>query len=56
MEHGYDPRPDLHELLELLAAGRFTVDIDATFPLAAAADAHRHVEQRANRGKVLLTV
>jgi NADPH2:quinone reductase len=39
-----------------VAAGRFTVDIDATFPLADAADAHRHVERRANRGKVLLTM
>jgi len=54
MEHGYDPRPDLGELLDSIAAGRFTVDIDATFPLAAAADAHRHVERRGNRGKVLL--
>jgi NADPH2:quinone reductase len=56
MEHGYDPRPDLRELLDSVAAGRFTVDIDATFPLADAADAHRHVERRANRGKVLLTM
>jgi NADPH2:quinone reductase len=56
MDHGYDPRPDLRELLAAVAAGRFTVDIDSTFPLAAAADAHRHVESRQNRGKVLLTV
>lgn len=55
IEHGYDPRPDLGELLQAVAAQRFTVDIDATFPLGRAADAHRHVEQRANRGKVLLT-
>lgn len=56
LEHGYDPRPDLSELLAGLAAGRFTVPIDATFPLAAAADAHRHLESRANLGKVVLTV
>jgi NADPH2:quinone reductase len=56
MEHGYDPRPDLRELLEAVAAGRFTVPVDATFDLADAADAHRHLEQRANRGKVMLTV
>jgi len=56
MDHGYDPRPDLGELLAGVAAGRFTVDIDSTFPLAAAAQAHRHVESRQNRGKVLLTV
>jgi len=56
IEHGYDPRPDLDELLAAVAGHRFTVDIDATFPLADAAAAHRHVEQRANRGKVLLTI
>ena len=55
LEHGYDPRPDLTELLAGIAAGRFTVAIDATFPLAEAADAHRHLEQRSNRGKVLLS-
>ncbi len=54
IEHGYDPRPDLRELMGAVAAGRFTVDIDATFPLDRAADAHRHLERRANRGKVLL--
>lgn len=56
LEHGYDPRPDLVELMDGIAAGRFTVNIDATFPLAQAAAAHRHLEQRSNRGKVLLSV
>ena len=56
LEHGYDPRPDLTELMDHIAAGRFTVPIDATFPLDRAADAHRHLELRSNRGKVLLTV
>ena len=56
LEHGYDPRPDLSELMHGIAAGRFTVPIDATFPLAGAAEAHRHLEQRSNRGKVLLSV
>jgi len=56
LEHGYDPRPDLVKLLDGIAAGRFTVNIDATFPLAQAADAHRHLEQRSNRGKVLLSL
>jgi NADPH2:quinone reductase len=55
IEHGYDPRPDVAELLSAVAAGRFTVDIDAVFPLNRAAEAHRHLERRANRGKVLLT-
>lgn len=56
IEHGYDPRPDLRELLDAVAAGRFTVPVDAAFDLADAADAHRYLEQRANRGKVMLTV
>jgi len=56
LEHGYDPRPDLSELLAGLEAGRFTVPIDATFPLSGAAEAHRHLESRANLGKVMLTV
>jgi NADPH2:quinone reductase len=55
LEHGYDPRPDLTELLAGIAAGRFSVPVDATFPLASAADAHRHLENRSNRGKVLLS-
>jgi NADPH2:quinone reductase len=54
MEHGYDPRPDLAELLDALATGRFTVPIDATFPLSRAADAHRRVASRAALGKVVL--
>ena len=56
LEHGYDPRPDLTELMDRIAACAFTVPIDATFPLDRAADAHRHLERRANRGKVLLTI
>ncbi|HEX4250216.1 MAG TPA: zinc-binding dehydrogenase [Pseudonocardia sp.] len=54
IEHGYDPRPDLTELLDAVAAGRFEVPVDVVFPLAEAAEAHRYLERRANRGKVLL--
>ena len=32
MEHGYDPRPDLRELLTALDTGRFTVPVDTTLP------------------------
>jgi NADPH2:quinone reductase len=57
IEHlGYDPRPDLSELLDALAQRRFTVPIDRTFDLGQAAEAHRYVEDRRNRGKVLLTL
>ena len=55
VEHGgYDPRPDLTELLKLAAAGRIQVRIDRWFPLAEAPDAHRYLEDRRNRGKVVL--
>jgi NADPH:quinone reductase len=54
MEHGWDPRPDLAELLDALATGRFTVPIDATYPLSRAADAHRRLASRAALGKVVL--
>jgi NADPH2:quinone reductase len=55
MQHGWDPRPDLRELLAGVAAGRFTVPIDATFSLEQAGQAHRHLESRDTRGKVILT-
>ena len=55
MEHGYDPRTDLESLLEGVATGRFTVPITATFDLADAAKAHEKLEDRATRGKVVLT-
>ncbi|MGD9525409.1 MAG: zinc-binding alcohol dehydrogenase family protein [Pseudonocardia sp.] len=55
MEHGYDPRPDLAEVLAGLAQRRFAVPVDSTFPLADAASAHARLESRAVLGKVLLT-
>lgn len=54
MEHGWDPRPDLHELLAATATGRFRVVIDEAFPLVRAADAHRRLEAGAVRGKLVL--
>ena len=39
----------------LLATGRVKPIIDATFPLAQAADAHRHLEAGEHVGKVILT-
>jgi NADPH2:quinone reductase len=54
LEHGYDPRPDLREMLTGLAEGRFRVPIDSTFALADAAGAHRRLSARAALGKVVL--
>jgi NADPH:quinone reductase len=42
------------EVLSAAASGRLHVRIGATFPLAAAADAHRALEGRKTTGKVLL--
>ncbi len=42
------------DLFEWITAGTLTVRIDATFPLAEAAVAHRCLEERKTKGKVLL--
>ena len=42
------------EVFRMVAAGDLHVRIDRTFPLAEAADAHRYIEGRQTKGKVLL--
>jgi len=54
IDRGYDPRTDLADLADLVAAGALTVHIDRTLPLTEAAIAHEHVAGRRNRGKVIL--
>ncbi len=54
LEEGYDPRPDLAALMGLLASGILRVHVDRVFPLAAAPEAHAYLEERRNRGKVVL--
>lgn len=44
------------DLFAAYAAGRLTVTIDREFPLAQAADAHRCIENRGTRGKLLLRI
>lgn len=44
------------DLFAAYAAGKLTVAIDRIFPLASAADAHRYIESRGTRGKLLLSV
>jgi NADPH2:quinone reductase len=42
------------DLLGWISAGELRVRIDKTFPLEAAAEAHRYLESRQSKGKVLL--
>ena len=46
----------MQDLLSLYLAGKIKPHIDRVFPLAAAAQAHHYVQDRLNRGKVLLGV
>ncbi|MFF3618784.1 zinc-binding alcohol dehydrogenase family protein [Streptomyces sp. NPDC002467] len=56
LEHGYDPREDLSEIAAGVAAGTYRVPVEARFPLERAAEAHERLEQRGNRGKIVLSV
>jgi synaptic vesicle membrane protein VAT-1 len=48
-------REELGQVLELWEAGRITPRIDATYPFAQAAEAHRRILSRQNTGKIVLT-
>ncbi|MGW2515433.1 quinone oxidoreductase family protein [Streptomyces sp. NPDC001617] len=54
--HGYDPRPDLRELAERVAAGAYRVPVETVVPLEEARAAHELLERRDNRGKIVLAV
>jgi NADPH:quinone reductase-like Zn-dependent oxidoreductase len=47
---------ELEEIFRLYAAGKIKPVIGKAFPLAQAAAAHQHVQERKNLGKVILTV
>lgn len=53
--HGYDPRPDLRELADRVAAGDYRVPIETVVPLEEARAAHERLERRDNRGKIVLS-
>ena len=44
----------VNDLLNWIAAGELKVRVDKTFPLAEVAEAHRYLEARQSKGKVLL--
>jgi NADPH2:quinone reductase len=54
LEHGYDPREELREIADRVAAGRYRVPVEAAVPLERASEAHERLEQRGNRGKIVL--
>ena len=56
MRSGWDPRPELRELLDAVHDGRFTVPIHASVALADAAQAHLLIESGDTQGKVVLIV
>ena len=47
---------DLGLLKELVEAGKITTEIDRTFPMERAAEAHRYVEGGHKQGQVVLTI
>ena len=47
---------ELQRLVDLVAEGVVVVDIEETFPLEQAADAHRQLQEGHVRGKLVLTV
>jgi NADPH:quinone reductase-like Zn-dependent oxidoreductase len=49
------PKEDLEELRELLAAGKVTPVVDRTFPLSQVPDAIRYLREGHARGKVVIT-
>jgi NADPH2:quinone reductase len=49
------PRRLITELFEMALEGSLRIPIDATYPLADAASAHRRAEQRGRIGRVLMT-
>jgi NADPH:quinone reductase-like Zn-dependent oxidoreductase len=51
---GYDPRGNLEELADLAARGELEVHLDWVFSLEEAGNARRHMEERRNRGKIML--
>jgi NADPH:quinone reductase-like Zn-dependent oxidoreductase len=46
----------LAELVALWVQGKLQIHVRRTYPLAAAADAHREIETRHGRGKIVLTI
>ena len=49
-------RPDLEELARLVEAGALRSVIDSTYPLEDVKEAHRRIETRRARGKIVLRV
>lgn len=56
---GYETQPDasqLNQIRDLIDAGKVSPTVTKTFPLDGAADAHRYLERKHPRGKLVLAV
>jgi NADPH:quinone reductase-like Zn-dependent oxidoreductase len=49
-------RDSLKEILQGFAQGLYTPVLDRVYPLVETADAHRHMENRQNFGKIIIKV
>jgi len=47
---------EFQEVINLVASGSLKMVVDKTWPLEQAAEAHKYLEDRQVRGKVVLTV
>ena len=47
---------EMDEIMKLIRQGHIKPRIDKTFPLEKVADAHQYIQDRKNKGKVILTV
>lgn len=54
--HGYDPRADLRDITDRVAAGVYRVPVETVVPLQEARAAHERLASRENRGKIVLSV
>lgn len=54
--HGYDPRADLRDIADRVAAGVYRVPVETVVPLQEARAAHERLASRENRGKIVLSV
>lgn len=53
-QRGYDPRPDLTLMLQMISQNELAPHIDKTYPLSKVAETHRRLETNEHIGKLLV--